>query len=81
MICLRAFNTELEDTMPNPITGEQIDLNKKQIDSIKKQSPLNSLAINGDIAELAYVLCTADNSGITGQFIAADRGFSNARII
>lgn len=72
-------NAILPGAVDNPMTRS--NLNKKQIDSIKKQSPLNSLAINGDIAELAYFLCSADNSGITGQFIAADRGFSNARII
>ncbi len=38
MICLRAFNTELEDTMPNPITGEQIDL----IAELKERNNLSS---------------------------------------
>lgn len=69
--------------LPGPIDNQMTisNLNKKQIDLIKKQSPLNSLATYSDIVELAYFLCSSANSGITGQFIAADRGFSNARII
>lgn len=71
-------NAILPGAIDNQMTRD--NLNKKQIDSIKKQSPLNSLAIYSDLVELAYFLCSAENSGITGQFIAADRGFSNARI-
>lgn len=71
-------NAILPGAIDNRMTRD--NLNKKQIDSIKKQSPLNSLATYCDIVELAYFLCSTENSGITGQFIAADRGFSNARI-
>lgn len=72
-------NAILPGAVDNPMTMS--NLNKKQIDLIKKQSPLNSLATHSDIVKLTYFLCSAENSGITGQFIAADRGFSNARII
>jgi 3-oxoacyl-[acyl-carrier protein] reductase len=71
-------NAILPGAIDSPMTRR--NLSKKQIDSIKKQSPLNSLATNKDIVELVCFLCSSENSGITGQFIAADRGFSNARI-
>jgi 3-oxoacyl-[acyl-carrier protein] reductase len=34
-----------------------------------------------DVARLACYLCSAENSGVTGQFIAADLGYSRVRIV
>ena len=35
----------------------------------------------GDVAALTCFLCSPENTGITGQFIAADLGFSHVRIV
>lgn len=73
------INAVLPGAIDSPMT--HCNLSKAQIDSIKSQTPLNSLASYDDIAGLVYFLCSPENTGITGQFICADRGFSNARII
>lgn len=52
-----------------------------QIDVLKSATPLRSLPELNDVTGLVSYLCSSQNTGITGQFIAADRGFSNARII
>jgi enoyl-[acyl-carrier-protein] reductase (NADH) len=56
------------------------NLSKMEIENIKRITPLKSLATLEDIAKLVFFLCSKNNSGITGQFITVDRGFSNARI-
>lgn len=52
-----------------------------QIDVLKSATPLRSLPDLNDVTGLVSYLCSSQNTGITGQFIAADRGFSNARIL
>jgi 3-oxoacyl-[acyl-carrier protein] reductase len=34
-----------------------------------------------DVAALTCYLCSAENTGVTGQFIAADLGYSRVRIV
>ena len=34
-----------------------------------------------DVASAVFYLCSAANTGITGQFVAADLGFSRVRIV
>jgi 3-oxoacyl-[acyl-carrier protein] reductase len=57
------------------------NLNDAQIAKLEDATPLGTLAKMEDVCGLVGFLCSADNTGITGQFIAADRGFSYARII
>jgi 3-oxoacyl-[acyl-carrier protein] reductase len=71
-------NAVLPGVINTPMTKK--NLSKIEIENIKKITPLKSLATLEDIAKLVFFLCSKNNSGITGQFIIVDRGFSNARI-
>lgn len=57
------------------------NLSAQQLESIETATPLGSLATLDDVCNLTGFLCSPANTGITGQFITADRGFSYARII
>jgi len=57
------------------------NLSEEQISNIEAATPLGSLATLDDVCNLTGFLCSLDNTGITGQFITADRGFSYARIV
>lgn len=57
------------------------NLSSAQINQLEVATPLQSLPNLTDVTGLVSYLCSASNTGITGQFIAADRGFSNARIL
>ena len=57
------------------------NLQEHQISALEGATPLQSLPQLSDVTGLTAYLCSPSNTGITGQFIAADRGFSNARIL
>ena len=57
------------------------NLSAEQISNIETATPLGSLATLDDVCNLTGFLCSSNNTGITGQFITADGGFSYARII
>ena len=57
------------------------NLSQEQISLLESITPLGSLPNLTDVTGLVAYLCSPQNTGITGQFIAADRGFSNARIL
>jgi 3-oxoacyl-[acyl-carrier protein] reductase len=57
------------------------NLSQEQISRLESITPLGSLPNLTDVTSLVAYLCSPQNTGITGQFIAADRGFSNARIL
>lgn len=57
------------------------NLSQEQISRLESTTPLGSLPSLTDVTGLVSYLCSSQNTGITGQFIAADRGFSNARIL
>lgn len=72
-------NAVLPGAMDSPMT--RTNLSDMQIRRIENMTPLRKLPELKDVCNLVQFLCSAENTGITGQFIAADRGFSNARII
>lgn len=72
-------NAVLPGALDTPMT--RANLNAAQIKALERLTPLGSLATLEDVANLVGFLCSENNTGITGQFIAADKGFSNARII
>ena len=69
--------------LPGPINSEMTrqNLTDLQIKKIKAMTPLLSLAELSEVIELAFFLSSENNSGITGQFIAADRGLSYVKSI
>ena len=72
-------NAVLPGAIDTPMT--QTNLSAMQIAELERLTPLGHLATLDDVANLVGFLCSSNNTGITGQFIAADKGFSNARII
>jgi NAD(P)-dependent dehydrogenase (short-subunit alcohol dehydrogenase family) len=73
------LNAVLPGALDTPMT--RANLTEEQIRILKDLTPLGNLPDLNDVCQLVGFLCSQENQGITGQFIAADRGFSYARII
>ena len=73
------INAVLPGALDTPMTRS--NLNSAQIQRLESAAPLQTLPSLEDVAGLVDYLCSPSNTGITGQFIAADRGFSYARIL
>jgi enoyl-[acyl-carrier-protein] reductase (NADH) len=56
-------------------------LSEEQIQLIERSTRFNRLATLGDVISTIYFLCSEENSGLTGQFLKVDLGFSDVRII
>lgn len=72
-------NAVLPGALDTPMT--RANLTAEQIGRLEQMSPLGTLPSLNDVCNLVGFLCSEANTGITGQFVAADRGFSHARII
>ncbi len=72
-------NAVLPGALDTPMT--RANLSSEQIHSLLGMTPIGSLPSLNDVCQLVGFLCSQENTGITGQFVAADRGFSYARII
>ena len=57
------------------------NLSEQQITQIENMTPLKTLPTLADVVSVVGFLCSSANTGMTGQFIAVDKGFSNAKII
>lgn len=73
------INAILPGALDTPMTRQ--NLSAAQIDRVASATFFNRLPRLEDVANLAYFLCSESNTGITGQFIAADLGFSHVRIL
>jgi NAD(P)-dependent dehydrogenase (short-subunit alcohol dehydrogenase family) len=73
------INAVLPGALDTPMTRQ--NLSTEQIDSISSSTYFNRLPTLDDVASLSYYLCSPNNTGITGQFIAADLGFSHVRVL
>lgn len=72
-------NAILPGALETPMTRK--NLTAEQISELAGATQFNRLPQLGDVARLAMFLCSEENTGITGQFIAADLGFSRVRIL
>jgi 3-oxoacyl-[acyl-carrier protein] reductase len=72
-------NAVLPGALDTPMT--RANLSSDQIAKIEEGTPLKSLPTFEDVSELVAFLCSEKNTGLTGQFIAADRGYSFVRFI
>lgn len=70
-------NAILPGALDTPMTRS--NLSAAQIEVIESATGFNRLASLEDIANTAYYLCSTENTGITGQFIKVDLGFSDVR--
>ncbi len=73
------INAVLPGALETPMTRK--NLTGEQIDGLSSATGFGRLPALTDVASLVLYLCSAQNTGITGQFIAADLGFSHVRIV
>ncbi len=73
------INAILPGALDTPMTRR--NLTPEQIDRLSKATSFDRLPTLNDVASLACFLCSPENTGITGQFIAVDLGFSHVRIV
>ena len=73
------INAVLPGALDTPMT--HANLSAEQIARIAAMTPFGRLASIDDVANIVGFLCAAANTSITGQFIAVDMGFENARIV
>ena len=73
------INAVLPGAMETPMTRR--NLSAEQIGRLTGATAFGRLPELGDVASLVLYLCSRENTGITGQFIAADLGFSHVRIV
>ena len=73
------LNAVLPGALDSPMTRR--NLAPEQIDKIGASTMFNRLPSLKDVASLALYLCSPENTGITGQFVAADLGFSNVHLL
>jgi len=72
-------NAVLPGAIDTPMTRQ--NLSAEQIGRIAGMTKFNRLAALGDVAALVAFLCSTANTSITGQFVAVDLGFQNARLV
>jgi NAD(P)-dependent dehydrogenase (short-subunit alcohol dehydrogenase family) len=73
------INAVLPGAIESPMTRK--NLSAEQINRLSAATGYNRLVSLEDVASLVCYLCSPQNTGITGQFIAADLGFSHVRIV
>jgi NAD(P)-dependent dehydrogenase (short-subunit alcohol dehydrogenase family) len=73
------INAVLPGALDTPMTRR--NLTAEQIGRLEGATQFSALPQLGDVASLVCYLCGPENTGITGQFIAADLGFSHVRIV
>jgi 3-oxoacyl-[acyl-carrier protein] reductase len=72
-------NAVLPGALDTPMTRS--NLSEDQIRLIEHATKFNRLATLADVASTIYFLCSEENSGLTGQFLKVDLGFSDVRNI
>ena len=72
-------NAVLPGAIDTPMTRQ--NLTSDQIGRIAGMTRFGRLAALTDVAALVAFLCSAANTSITGQFVAVDLGFQNARLV
>jgi hypothetical protein len=73
------INAVLPGALETPMTRK--NLTAEQIERLATSTAFGRLPALDDVASLVCYLCSPQNTGITGQFIAADLGFSRVRIV
>jgi len=72
-------NAVLPGALDTPMT--RANLTQEQITKIETATAFRRLPKLDDVANAVYMLCSSENTGITGQFVKVDYGFSDVRII
>ena len=73
------INAILPGVLDTPMTHK--NLAKEQLDKVINSTQFGRLADLEDVSNTAYFLCSSNNTGVTGQFIKVDLGYSDVRVI
>ena len=73
------INAVLPGATDTPMT--QRNLAPEQMHRLTSATHFNRLPSLTDVASLVCFLCSPENTGVTGQFVAADLGFSGVRLV
>lgn len=73
------INAVLPGAIETPMTRQ--NLSAAQIAGIASATGFNRLTSLADVASAVLSLCSPENTGLTGQFVTADLGFSHVRIV
>ncbi len=73
------INAILPGALDTPMTRRS--LAPDQLATLKRATYFDRLPTLDDVANTAVFLCSERNTGLTGQFLEADLGFSHVRII
>ena len=73
------INAVLPGVLDTPMT--QANLRPDQIVHVTEQTKFGRLPTLDDVSSAIYSLCSVENTGVTGQFVEVDLGFSNVRVI
>lgn len=73
------INAVLPGALDTPMTHR--NLSQEQIRKISDATQFGRLPTLSDVASTVYFLCSKANTGLTGQFIKVDLGFSDVRVI
>ncbi len=73
------INAVLPGALDTPMT--HANLASSQIAALVGSTQFKRLASLGDVASTVYFLCSEANTGVTGQFIKVDLGYSDVRIV
>lgn len=72
-------NAVLPGALDTPMTRQ--NLSEKQLGAVIGATQFGRLTSLEDVANTAYFLCSPENTGVTGQFVKVDLGYSDVRII
>ena len=73
------INAVLPGALDTPMTRQ--NLSAAQVQAITAATRFGRLANLKDVANAVHYLCSSENTGVTGQFIKIDLGFTDVRVI
>jgi 3-oxoacyl-[acyl-carrier protein] reductase len=73
------INAVLPGALDTPMTHKNLSF--EQVAKISQSTQFGCLPSLDDVTNTVHFLCSSDNTGVTGQFIKVDFGFSDVRIV
>lgn len=73
------INAVMPGVIDTPMTRR--NLSEEQIEKIVGATQFGRLPAMQDVVNAVYSVCSESNTGLTGQFLQVDLGFSNVRVI
>jgi 3-oxoacyl-[acyl-carrier protein] reductase len=73
------INAVLPGVIDTPMT--RANLSPEQVQKVEESTLFGRLTTLGEVASCVYNLCKPDTTGMTGQFITVDLGYSDVRFI